>query len=153
MFYNNKFATKKRSTATTYKEMAETTFCRRSQQEQKFATWSRATIIKQDVVKTNKVSQKCCLLWERNVLKIWKKKNSNKVVRKDNLQKSYQKRPFAKNDKNKQIQNKKYQEDWCEISVVYLGFKENKANKEKKTKLTQNCLWNLIYRDLMERNT
>ena len=92
---------KKRFTATTYKEIAETTFCRRSQQEQKFATWSRATIIKQDVVKTNKVSQKCCLLWERNVLKIWKKKNSNKVVRKDNLQKSYQKRPFAKNDKNK----------------------------------------------------
>ena len=112
---------KKRFTATTYKEIAETTFCRRSQQEQKFATWSRATIIKQDVVKTNKVSQKCCLLWERNVLKIWKKKNSNKVVRKDNLQKSYQKRPFAKNDKNKQIQNKKYQEDWCEIRVVYLG--------------------------------
>ena len=37
LLHNNKFATKKRSTATTYKEMAKTTFCRGSQQERKFA--------------------------------------------------------------------------------------------------------------------
>ena len=67
--------------------------------------------------------------------KFEKEKIQKKVVWKDNLQKSYQKRPFAKNDKNKQIQNKKYQEDWCEIRVVYLGFKENKVTKEKKTRL------------------
>ena len=112
MFHYNKFATKKRSTATTYKEMAETTFCRRSQQEQKFAKHDPEPQFTNKMLSRPTRCRRNVVYFDREMFwKFEKEKIQKKVVWKDNLQNSYQKRPFAKNDKNKQIQNKKYQED------------------------------------------
>ena len=112
MFHNNKFATKNDPQRQLTKKWPKRHFAEEVNRNENL----------QNMIQSHNLQTRCCqdqqsvsemlsTLTEKCFGNLKKKKSKKKVVWKDNLQNSYQKRPFAKNDKNKQIQNKKYQED------------------------------------------